>query len=243
MLVDTERRFIRICFTREPREDDLAALGGIRDRWLLYRHMVRARLRTMIESALKRTVPALGEGAWHGWFDRWLDEAPPRTRYIREIVPELVAYCLPRWESDTTIPAWVPELARLEAARWEVGYADAPLPVAGELSFEKTAVLTPHVRVLRASHAVHRTQASYEPEPGAVHLVVYRRPDDRTAVWAVDDFTAALVEGLAPGNRNVTDTVKAAAAELDIPIDEKLVQRIGAVLAELVSRGILLGAR
>ena len=241
MLVDVERRFVRVCFAREPREDDLTALGGMRDRWLLYRHMVRTRLRAMIANALSRTVAALGEEAWTSWFDRWLDEAPPRTRYIREIVPELLDYCSPRWERDAGVPPWVIELAALEATRWEVGYTDEPKPEAGELAFEKVPVLSPATRVLRFAHPVHEKRDAYVEQP--TQLCVYRRPDDKTVVWAVDAFTAGIVEAFATGDRTITDTVKAVAARLEIPLDEKLVHRIGTVLAELVQRGILLGAR
>lgn len=241
MLVDVERRFVRVCFAKEPREDDLSALGGMRDRWLLYRHMVRTRLRGMIANALKRTVAALGEEAWTAWFDRWLDEAPPRTRYIREIVPELLDYCLPRWERDAAIAPWLIELARLELTRWEVGYTDAKSPDAGELAFEKIPVVTPAMEVLRFAHPVHEKRDAYTEQP--TQLCVYRRADDKTAIWAIDPFTAGILEAFAAGDRTITDTVKSVAAGLEIPLDEKLVQRIGTVLAELVQRGILLGAR
>lgn len=241
MLIDVERRFVRVCFAKEPREDDLTALGGMRDRWLVYRHMVRARLRGMIANALVRTVAALGEEAWNAWFDRWLDEAPPRTRYIREIVPELLDYCLPRWERDPSVPPWMIELAKLEVTRWEVGYTDAEPPEAGELAFEKVPVLSPAVHVLRFAHPVHEKHETYAENP--TWLCVYRRADDKTAVWAIDAFTAGILESFAAGDRTITDTVKSVAAQLEIPLDEKLVQRIGTVLAELVQRGILLGAR
>jgi hypothetical protein len=241
VLVDVERRFVRVCFAKEPREDDLTALGGMRDRWLVYRHMVRARLRGMIANALSRTVAALGEEAWASWFDRWLDEAPPRTRYIREIVPELLDFSLPRWERDASIPPWLIELARLESARWEIGYTDERAPTAGELAFDKVPVLSAAVQVLRFAHPVHEKRDAYPEQP--TQLCVYRRADDKTAVWAIDSFTAGILESFAAGDRTITDTVKSVAARLEIPLDEKLVQRIGTVLAELVQRGILLGAR
>lgn len=240
MLVDTERRFVRVCFAMEPREEDLAALGGMRDRWLLYRHMVRTRLHAMTKNALRRTVAALGEDTYATWFDRWLDGAPPRTRYIREVVAELLAFCLPRWEDDATIPPWVPELARLEGTRWELASLPDTAPTAGELAFEKTPVLSPAVRVLRFAHPVHRPAERYAEE--RVQLCVYRRADDKTAVWSVDAFTAGLVESFAAGDRCITDSVKVVAAALEIPIDEKLVPRVGTTLAELVERKILLGA-
>lgn len=245
MLVDTQRRFVEICFRIEPPEEALQELGGQRERWLLYRHMVRTRMRNMLATALKRTVASLGDEAWGRWYDRWLHEAPPRTRYIREIVPEFIAFALPRWAEDESIPGWVAELATLEATRWEVSSLHAPAPEAGELAFEKVPVLSPAVRLLRVEHAVHRKRTDDDAPPAQepTHLCIYRTDDDRTAVWAIDDFAAALLEAFERGEEDVTTSVKRIAAARKLPIDDRLVQRLGTLLAEFVQRSILLGAR
>ena len=245
MLVDTQRCFVEICFRREPPEEALDRLGGQRDRWLLYRHMVRTRMQGMIANALKRTVAALGEDAWNDWYARWLDEAPPRTRYIREIVPELVAFARPRWRQDPAVPAFVPELADMEATRFELGYLDAPIPEAGEIAFEKTPVLSPFVRLLRVEHAVHRVRADdVEPPPKEpTTLCIYRTADDRTGVLPLDDFAATLLASFQhPDGADITTLVKRAAAHHSLPIDEPLVRRVGTLLADLLQRTILLGA-
>ena len=207
--------------------------------------MVRARMRGIIANVLKRTVAALGEDAWGDWYARWLDEAPPRTRYVREIVRELVAFALPRWREDPSIPDWLPELAEMEATRFELGYLDAPVPEAGELAFEKVPVLSPFVRLLRVEHAVHRVRAEEleAPPKEPTTLCIYRTADDRTGVRPLDDFAATLVASFeAPGESDITTLVKRAAAQHSLPIDEPLVRRVGTLLADLLQRTILLGA-
>lgn len=244
-LVDTQRSFLEVCFRREPPPEALANLGGEEHRWLLYRHMVRTRMRNMLASALKRTAAALGDEAWGRWYDRWLDEAPPRTRYVREITAEFVEFALPLWRGDPSVPPWVGELATVEATRWELGYLDVPMPTADEVAFEKIPVVSPLVRLLHVDHAVHRRRAEDDapPERAPTHLCVYRRADDRTGVWALDDFAAALLEAFTRGDQDITTCVKNVATAQAIPVDEALVQRLGTLLAEFVQRSILLGTK
>ena len=60
MLVDQARAIQRICFGSEPSEADLELLGS-RERWLVYRDLVRNRLNIVIGAALARTKTAIGE--------------------------------------------------------------------------------------------------------------------------------------------------------------------------------------
>jgi hypothetical protein len=244
VLTEHERNFTRVCFAQSPPEDALEALGARRDRWLLYRDMVRARLRRMIEAGLPRTVEALGRPAYGKWYDRFLDEAPPRSRYIREVVPEFVAHVKPRWKEDSTIPAWVCDLAEYELAKWEAGWVEGEVIDAGELTFEKIPVVNPTLRTLQLRHRVHEKLplgADYPEQP--VILGVFRREDDKVSTWVLTERTLWLLQELTRGELTTTEAAKKMAAERGLAIDEKFATMIGSTLADLLESGMLLGAR
>ena len=54
MLADHAKAMQRVCFGAEPSEADLELLGS-RERWLVYRDLVRNRLNHVIRVALART--------------------------------------------------------------------------------------------------------------------------------------------------------------------------------------------
>ncbi|MBC7174007.1 MAG: hypothetical protein H5U40_16315, partial [Polyangiaceae bacterium] len=63
MMHERGRAITRVCFDASPSEQDLALLGS-RERWLLYRSMVRGRLVKVVHSALPRSRAAHGEAAF-----------------------------------------------------------------------------------------------------------------------------------------------------------------------------------
>lgn len=241
MLAENQAAFTNVCFAREPSDADLDTLGALRDRWLLYRGMVRLRLERMVESGIPKSVEAMGKARFDDAFVRWLDEVRPGSRYIREIVSEFVAFALPRIESD---PPWLTDLMRYEIARWEVGFVDVALPSdAGEFSFEKIAIVNPTVRLLPVAFRVDQKpeEGSYRAE--AKTICVFRKPDDRVAAWSLGDRGAAWLAALMRSDRPVTDTIKDVAKERGEPIDAKYVESLGGTLAKFLENSILLGAR
>lgn len=233
--------FARLCFSFEPSEEDLKALGALRDRWLLYRDMVRSRLRRMLNAGIPRTVAALGEAEYGAWFDRWLAERPPGTRYIREIVPEFVAFALPRWGQ----PAWVDDLLRFETARWEVGYLDAPAPSVTDFAFENAPVPNPALRRLRLRHRVHEAK---KPGPNgyekvATCLCVFRRPStDRIATWVLTERAMDWMDAFCDGEGPTTARIQKVAAARGETIDPTYVEALGATVADFLENELLLGS-
>lgn len=243
-LLDHQRAFMHMCFDAEPREAGLRQLGAERDRWLLYRDMVRTRLTKMARAGLPRTASALGDEAFDGWVAAWLADRAPRTRHIREIVGELLRWAIPRWNADPNVPAWLVDLAALELVRWEVGALDVAMPEAGDFAFDRHPVVNPTARVLELGHAVHESETAPPYPPVPTLLCVYRRADDdRTGVQPLGSFAAALLRALMPGDRTVTDAVRDVAERTGTPVDSALAVRLGSVLETLIRRGILLGAR
>jgi len=245
MIVDHQRRFMSVLLAAEPSEDDLKKLGGLRERWLLYRDMVRKRMRNMIKAALPRTVAALGQEKYVALYDAWLDEVAPRTRYIREIVPAFAEFAIPRLNADKDAPRWLGELARYESTWWLVGYDDALWPdEVEEFAFETRPVMNPTLRVLRFEHRVHEKlpegETDYPVKPHGV--VLYRNRDtDKIFAWVPNALSTDLIEGWAEGKDSVADVVKRVCEAREVPIDPKFIESLGTMLADFIQRTMILG--
>ena len=92
-----QQAFARICFDPSPSPDDLALLHDADERWLLYRDMVRSRLIGMVRSGLPRSSELLGDTRLEASVASWLAGGGPRSRFIRQIVDEIVEHALPTW--------------------------------------------------------------------------------------------------------------------------------------------------
>lgn len=242
-LLPRQQAVARVCFSAQPSPEDLEALGAP-ERWLLYRTMVRDRLRDMIAVGLPRTLDLLDEGAFRACFDRWLHEAPPQTRYIREIVPAFVAFALPGWSRDAALPPWTADLARYETARWEVWYQPNPPTDTEELAFDRRPCVNPALRVLRLSHPVHTRRAPEEPCPSEpTHLAVFRTPELRVDVWTLNAMTADLLEAWQAGEQTITESVREAAHRRDVSIGPGFVDKLSETMARFVEKGVLLGSQ
>jgi hypothetical protein len=242
-LLPRQQAVARVCFAAQPSPADLQALGAP-ERWLLYRTMVRDRLRDMIAVGLPRTLALLGEPAFRACFDRWLDQAPPQTRYIREIVPAFVAFALPTWSTDATLPPWTADLARFETARWEVWYQPNPPTDAQALAFERRPLVNPALRVLRLSYPVHTRRPPNDPFPAEpTHLALFRTPEHGVDVWVLNAMTADLLEAWQTGEQTITESVREAADRRGVSISPGFIDKLSETMARFVERGVLLGSR
>lgn len=242
-LAERQRAIARVCFAREASDGDLEALGA-RDRWLLYRNMVRDRLRGMIEIGIPRSIGTMGEAAFRTLFDRWLDEAPPTTRYIREVLPAFVRFADPHVARDSHLPRWTADLARYETARWEAWYQPEWTGEVAELSFDRPALLSPSARVIRLDHPVHLARhgsEGYATEP--VSLVVHRTPEGRVDVWKLNALAADLLEAWGDADRTVTETVRSVARRRGAEVGPVFIDKLSDLMAQLLERGVLLGSR
>jgi hypothetical protein len=234
-LVDVERAVARICLVAQPDESDLALLGE-RRRWLLYREMVRDRLFSIVGTALPRTKETLGAD-FPRWTARWLAEEPPRTRFFREVVERFCEFVEPRLGEPGTL---LGDLVVFERAVWEVGYAPTEARPVVDFDFERPMVLSSAVRSIVLSHAVHEAAPYAE---GTVRLLVYRKPTTNTAAWrAVNETTAALFAEWAKGEVAASEGVRRVAAARGIGIDQKFLEGLGTVVAELIEAGVILGS-
>jgi hypothetical protein len=243
-IAEMQRAMARVCFDRTPSERDLEALGMERAR--LYRDMVRSRLRELVSVALPWTERTIGRAETSALFASFLEDAPPRSRYFREVVPAFVAFVLPRLQGSM-YPAHAGDVAALEGARWELGWRSGEVtgPIE-DLSLEKVPVPHPTLRVLSLGHAVHRADASAAidaPPAGEFFVSVHRRPDHRVETRTLDATGARLVRAWARADRPAIDAVRMVLAEEAREADAAFVESMGALLAALSESGALLGSR
>lgn len=235
MLNEHAQAMQRVCFGPEPSEADLALLGS-RERWLVYRDMVRHRLVQVVGVALTRTKKAVGEEAFERVIDDWLSAGGPQTRYLRHVPDELAMLAIPIWESNE--PAWVADLARYEMAAWKVRHAaPAPTPET-ELSFDRRPVLSTAVEVLQLAFPVHQTPtpaSGYDPEE--TFLCVYRNESHRASTRKLNPLAADLLEAWQRSEETITESVQRVAAAHQTEITPAFVEKLSALAADFIAGG------
>ena len=240
-LEELQRHALDTCFKRAPTDADFERLGDAK-RWRVYRSMVRARLRRVNEAALPRTRRALGDAAFGELFSAWLDEAPPRTRYFREVPMGLLEHALPCLAQDER--PWLADLARYELATWRVKQLDdREVPPTSDLSFDRPPVLTPALELLDVGWSVHRARKTHDYRKGPFHLAIYRSRDHRAVTMELNPLARDLVKSWRGGDEPLTERVRRVAEERNTAIDQGFLESLGAMLADFLERGIVLGSR
>lgn len=242
-LAEVQAAITRVCFDDEPRAEDLALLEGDAERWRLYRRMVRHRLIDMMRAGLPRAAELLGPERFHGSASRYLAEGGPRTRFIREVVHELVEHASPRWALDPSLPPHFAELVRYEEAKWRVASMPAEVPEAGELDFEAPMVWNPVLVSVPLRHRVDKDAAAPVQLEQPHVALVYRKPGQPNVfTYVVNDVGSRLVAAWR-GGLSGADGARAVLAELGRPADARFVEGMASVLADLVEQRIVLGSR
>lgn len=264
-LVAYERDVVTLLFARDF-EPALARLGARADRWRVYRRMARTRLAEVIEDTFSRSRSVLDD-RWKGLVERFYDEAPPRSPFIRDIPSEFAAWLL-RPESAALlegVPTWAHDLLRYEGARAEVSFAaeetaarqtheeaenkgesrDRVVP----LAFDRPAVLSPAHRLLHVGWSVHHLPYGELPidrsriVEGAATLCLYRDVESHCVeVLELTPFTTALLTEIAREDRPLVEVVKIAAAQAGVAVDESLVLSLSELVEELMRCGVWLGS-
>jgi len=252
--LDQYQRAIVDLLFRKDFAKSLEVLGGgerEQHRWRVYRRMARSRLSDAIEASFPRLFQVVDA---EPLIERWLDESPPRSPYLRDVAGELALWLKPE-VLPPDAPAWTLALARHEWAMLDVSYAHqeegaAEVLEVGELSFERPAVLTPAHRIVRTGFAVHRIPEDLEDPSrlevvaGAFALCLYRDPaTHEVRVLELSPIAAAILEEVAPGTSTVVEAVRAAAVRESFEIDGAFVGAFAELVTDLVERGVWLGSR
>lgn len=229
-----------------PPDDAAMAEVGPR-RLLVYRSLVRSGLRSVIESFLRRTVARLGDEGVSRAFDAWLHEAPPRSRYLRDIPGEFVEWA--RVAATAGVSEELADLARLEILEAEVEAAVDPPPPADlvtELRLDRPLVLSGTLRIASFDHAVQELPADEDdrsaPARTPTTLLLYRDARHRVRTMTLSPLARAVLERLVAG-QTVAEAVPAGAAEAGEAVDGALLERISVLLTDLAEREVLRGCQ
>ncbi len=239
---DLKRRLARVCFDAAPSADDIAALGDDPARWMLYRAMVRGRFVDTFIEALPRFAAALGRERLTRAVDAWLAEAPPATRYVRELSIEFARFIEAAPHRLDGAAPWALDAARYEAAVMRCHVAlDASRDGVTDLDMALPAALSPAQRLVRASWSVH---LDGEPAPGPLALVVYRAiGTDAIETLELTPVAADIYEAMTDGARSLTDCATSALARNDSAAGQLFIETFANFLGDLIDRGVLLGSR
>jgi len=239
MLVDHAKAMQRVCFGSEPSDADLRLLGS-RERWFVYRDLVRNRLNVVIGVALARTKSAIGKDAFSRAVDEWFCTGGPRTRYLRYVPSELAEFAIPIWQR--TEAPWVADLAGYEISSWEVRHGPRnPMPSA-EFAFDRKPVVATAVKVLRLGYPVQNKptpEAGYEPEPTL--LCLYRDKNHKAIPRKLNPLAADLLEAWQHTDQTVAESVQQIAAARNTEIGPAFIEKLSTLITDFLDRRILLG--
>lgn len=229
-----------------PDDEAMARVGAAR--LLVYRRLVRSGLSSVVRAFLPRTVARLGEEGLSRAFDAWLQQAPPRSRYLRDIPAELVAWAETAWPADPGVDDAIVDVARLEILEAEVDAAEDPPIVAGivgELRLDRPVVFGRAVRIGEFAHAVHALPDADDddarlPVREPTTLLLYRDDRHRVRTLTLSPLARAVLRRLLEGQA-VARAIGEGAAEVGETVDDALLARLSALLADLAERGVLRG--
>ena len=241
MLAETARAIQRVCFDAEPSEADLELLGS-RERWLVYRDLVRTRLVSVIDAALPRTRAALGSESFRRTIDEWLGTGGPSSRYFRHVPSELAAFAIPIWRS--TEEPWLADLAAYEIASWRVRHAPSDPAGDSDFTFDRRPVVGAGVAVLRLDHPVHEAptpEAGYERSP--VILCLYRNAQHRAVPQILNPLAADLLEAWQRSEETVAESVQRVAAAHEVQIAPAFIEKLSTLITSFIEQGVLLGGQ
>lgn len=230
------------------RASDCAGGGPLgTEAWQTYRGIVRARFAETIEHAFPRLCTLAGQAAVRRAEDLFLDAAPPRTPILRLVPGEFVAF-LGKANATESLPTWAYDLARYEWSELCAAYAedDDPKGIV-PLAMDRPLALSRSCHILRLAYAVHRISRedpSGPIEPAETHLLVYRDPrtfDVHTL--ELSPSAAMLFDASMASDKSLAEAARLASEGTGATCNAPWVEAFAALLADFVSRGIVLGSR
>ncbi|WP_437827808.1 HvfC family peptide modification chaperone [Sorangium sp. So ce1153] len=247
---------------------DLEAMASLPPgRLLLYRSLIRRGLAGAIRAGIPRTAARLG-ARFEADVARFLEAELPRSRYLRDVAFEFVAFAAPRWGEDPEVPAYLADLARHELAAFAASCAEAdeeagePRACAApgardardaagapasreELSLDRGARFQRAAALVRYEHAVHRLEGGESardvPAREPTRLLVYRDARHEVRFLELTPLAAEILGRLLAGAA-LRDAVVEGCAALGRPVDGPVLESTAALLSDLAERGALLGA-
>ncbi|AUX25001.1 hypothetical protein SOCEGT47_055420 [Sorangium cellulosum] len=245
---------------------DLEAMAALPPgRLLLYRRLVRRGLTGAIRAEIPRTAARLG-ARFEADVARFFEEELPRSRYLRDVAFEFVAFAAPRWAEDPDVPSYLADLARHELVALAVACAEpdgaetvtpgasgpgasgpgtsGPGASGEELSLDRGARFQRAATLVRHEHAVHRLSADEAardvPAREPVSLLAYRDAEHEVRYLELTPLAAEILGRLLAGEA-LGEAVVAGCAAQEHPVDGPVLESTAALLGDLAERGVLLG--
>lgn len=167
------------------------------------------------------------------------------TPYFRQIPDEFIQFLQSEWTPPDTYPPYLLALAHYEWIELVLSVSNRSAAratnAAGNL-LTGIPVLNPVLANLRYDWPVHRIAPRRVVKPSETFLLVFRDADDQVQFTEINAFTARLIALLEPATLTGEAALAHIAAESRHP-DPALIQRAGgALLADLQTRGVVLGA-
>jgi hypothetical protein len=211
----------------------------------LYRALVHGRFRGALEVSLPRTVAALGASRLDALVARFLDEGVPRSPYLSDVPRELVAWAVPAWRDDATLPVHLCDRARFEVAAFTLaGAPDEPDLVATEtLELDRPVVLRGPLAIHRFEFAVHSADEAPVRAEAGLHLLGYRSVELEVRWLELTPAAAAIVERLRRADVSLRRAIAEGCAAAGAVADDAALAGTAALLADLAERGVFVGSR
>ena len=231
--------------------EDVAAIVEAPSRLPLYRRLIRNNLEGVTFKMMPRTrarLNALAKDAFDASFDAFLDEAAPRTPYLRDVPREFLEWVTPRWKARDDLPKYAADLASHELVEFAV--AAAPVspksPPLDEVTVDRPLVFAEAKRLMRYAYAVHTLPADLddrsEPPQRATALLAYRDAEHVVRFLDLSPLAASIVDRLIAGE-SLAQALPPSCAEHGTPVSDAVLNDVARLLADLGERGVLLGAR
>jgi hypothetical protein len=177
--------------------DDQSALVLHRDRWLLYRDLVRTALEDPLQDAFPITRALLArDAAWAWAVDAFLASRTVSSPYYRDVAPAFVAWLAEtRWGQERW--PFLLQLAHYEVLELDVvRHPDGPPPpgLLREPAADLVAVLDPAARNVAYGFAVQAATAEApEPPSACAWLLCHRDRDGAFRVLELTPHVSALL--------------------------------------------------
>ncbi len=229
--------------------EDVDALLEAPRNLLVYRSLVRNGLSSVVFRILSGTRARLN-AARAGQFDAdlasFLDQAGPRTHYLRDVPGEFFGWTEARWRSDPDLPSYLPDLASFELAHFGVATSESTHAVDAveEVTLDRPLAFAESARLAHYEWAVHELspEAPGEaPERRTVHLLGYR--DAAHSVhWVELTPLASAVLALLISGEALGEAIRKACASHGATLDGER-EDIARLLSDLGRRGVFFGAK
>jgi hypothetical protein len=231
--------------------EDIEAILASPRRLPVYRSLVRNGISSVVVRLLRRTrarMNAIRPGRFDADLAAFVDQAGPRTHYLREVPEEFFVWVEARWRADPHLPAYLPDLAAHELAHFAVGTAQAATAgAAAEVALDRGLAFVDSAKLARHRWAVHELGPEEEsggamdqPARRDVTLLAYRDATHAVRWLELTPLAGRMIERLLAGEA-LGAAVSAACADCGAS-PASVLPEVARLLSDLGARGVVVGA-